>query len=109
MKRTLHWLATAVVPLALLAACGGGQAPAPSPKAAQPMVAAADTVPTFTGNRNSYKIASAGSGWTVTKTGGATTPVAAGTASIAFADYTVNLGVGANAATLSEADLQLLV
>ncbi|MEJ6024356.1 DUF4214 domain-containing protein [Ramlibacter sp. PS4R-6] len=108
MKRIPGWLAPVVVQLGLLSACGGGEPPA-APSADVRMAATA-AIPTFSGKRNSYNIEQTASGYTVSqKVGSTSTQVPAGTASVAFSDYTVNLGVGANAAALSQADLQLLV
>lgn len=109
MERCCAWWVVVVLHLAMLTACGGGQAPS-SREPGQPM-ASASTIATFTGPRNSYTIATTASGYSVSPSSGTGSPTAIppGTTSLAFSDYTVNIGIGAKAATLAESDLQLLV
>lgn len=97
---------------AALAACGGGsdspttvQAPAKRLAAEQ----AAPVVVTFSGTRNSYRLARTSSGFTVTNASTGVATAVTNTDSIKFDDVTVNLGIGDKSKTISSADLQTLI
>jgi hypothetical protein len=97
----------AVLWVLLLSACGGGSDGGMSPRPAA-AVSTINGAATFNGARNNYTVVATSTGWTVTDHVGSdgVSNLPATTTSLAFTDFTVNLGVGAKSQTISDSDLK---
>jgi hypothetical protein len=93
--------------VAVLCACGGG-ADGVMHQGPSAAVSTVNGTATFSGPRNNYSVVATSSGWSVTDHVGSdgVSNLPASTATLAFTDFTVNLGVGAKSQTISDTDLK---